>query len=250
VAPSSFVRSAALAALLVGSLTAGCRRRAPPAPPAAKVATPPGLPDVRCPAAAELSALLAEAGRSVRTDCTVLAPGFFWAAAALSTDDKGSAPPRLSFVSGGPGLRTISFDVEPPAPDPVARLVASSKALAVRIRVTRSRQHLVRLGVVGRPDDKSPDSDEVALVLQLVAHAPPHLVWVGPGDQTRLASDGCLTERTVEFEMPFRRNIEVFTSSRARPTAGKPCPPAGPGTQESVTARGVPLRPGRAVGKP
>ena len=49
--------------------------------------------------------------------------------------------------------------------------------------------------------------------------------------------------------MPFRRDLEVFATSRARPASpGRTCPPTGAGTQEAIPIRGVPLKAGRPLG--
>jgi hypothetical protein len=212
------------------------------------VATTPEPGSVRCPTSEALAALVAEPGRTVRVDCFPYSPQYFWTAAALSYDAKGgSPPPRLSFITGAPGLATVAFDIDPGPTEAIDKLIRGSQAVAVRIKPARTRQHLVRLGVVGQHDPKSHDglqSQELALVLQLVAHAPPKLIWTGVGDQTVVGADGCISERTLDFEMPFRRDLEVFTSSVSR---GKSCPPGGPGTQETVPARGLPLKGARTL---
>jgi hypothetical protein len=242
VAPLRAAPSRIAVLLLLAALAAGCRRRPPPPP---RAAAPPDAGSVHCPPAETLAALVAEKGRTVRVDCFPYSPSYFWTAAALSFDAGNAGPPRVSFITGGPGLATLAFDIDPAPTEAIARLIHDSQGVGVRIRPARSRQHLVRLGVVGR---RGAESNELALVLQLVAHAPPHLVWVGPGDQTSTGPDGCITERTLEFEMPFRKDLEVFTTSQARPAApGRTCPSGGPGTQESVPARAVPLRPARTL---
>jgi hypothetical protein len=141
------------------------------------------------------------------------------------------------------------FDVEPAPTSQIQELIRTSRRVTVRAARTRSQQHLVRLGVVGYKDDKGLDSSEIALVLQLVAHAAPQIVWAGNGDQVSVGSDGCVVERTLDFEMPFRRDIEVFTQSRAHPLPGgkQTCQPQGPGTQETFPARAVSIKPGRAL---
>jgi hypothetical protein len=212
-----------------------------------KATAAPDAGSVRCPPPGELAALLSEPGRTLRTDCIAFAPSYFWTAAALRYDDK--TPPRLSLVTGGPGLHTMAFDVDPGPTEAISQLIHESRAVEVRIRATRSRQGLIRMGVVGRRDDKGVETDELAMVLQLVAHAAPRLVWAGAGDQTRAGADGCISERVLDFEMPFRRDLEVFTTSRSRPASpGRSCPPGGgPGTQEAVPIRAVPLKAGRAL---
>jgi hypothetical protein len=192
--------------------------------------------------------MVAEPERTLRVDCYPFSP-FFWTAVALNYDPKGVAAPKVSFVTGGPGFRALAFDVDPGPTEPIAQLIKASRAVEVRVRPTRTRQRLVRLGIIGRHDDKGTDREELAMVLELVAHSAPHLIWAGPGDRATPAADGCISERTVEFEMPFRRELEVFTATGSRPgSPGKSCPPAGPGIQESAPLRGVPLRPARPVG--
>jgi hypothetical protein len=238
-------------ALLLAAPLAGCRKRPPPAAPARTAAAPLDAGSVRCPTPEALAALVVEPGRTVRVDCFPYSPQYFWTAAALSYDPKGGGPPpRLAFVTGGPGLATLAFDIDPGPTEAIDRLIRGSRGVAVRIKPARSRQHLVRLGVVGQHDPRGSDglqSEELALVLQLVAHAAPKLIWTGPGDQTVVGPDGCVSERTIDFEMPFRRDLEVFTSSQSRATGGKPCPPGGPGTQESIPARAISLKAARPL---
>jgi hypothetical protein len=203
---------------------------------------------VPSPAEATLLALVAEPGRTAHVGCVDYS-SYFWAGTALSVDDSGKTPPRLSFITGGPGTAVYAFDVDPGPTAAIAELIKTSRKITVRTLRTRSSQHLVRMGVVGQRDDKG-TSDEIALVLMLVAHSAPHIVWAGPGDQTSLAADGCVQERRLDFEMPFRRDIQVFSHSSSHPPAGgnQTCPPEGPGTQETYPARTVPLKPGRPLG--
>jgi hypothetical protein len=241
----------AILALLLAAPLAGCRKR-PSQPPVPRAAPAAQTGSVRCPAPAALAVLVAEPGRTVRVDCFPYSPQYFWTAAALSYDPKGAGPPpRLSFVTGGPGLATLAFDIDPGPTAAIDHLIRASQGVGVRIKPARSRQHLVRLGVIGQHDPRASEglqSEELGLVLQLVAHAPPKLIWTGPADQTVIGPDGCVTERTLEFEMPFRRDLEVFTSSQARAAAGgKACPSGGPGTQETVPARGIALKAARIL---
>ena len=57
------------------------------------------------------------------------------------------------------------------------------------------------------------------MLLQLVAHQPPKILWTGPGDQIT-TEGGCISEQLVEFEMLFRTRLERFNITRSRPVAG------------------------------
>jgi hypothetical protein len=234
---------------LTGAFAAGCKRKPPPpaAQPAALSAKPGAAPGVPCPPVASIAAPLAEPGRTVHVGCVDYS-SYFWAATALSVDDAGKSPPRLTFVTGGPGMGMYAFDVDPGPTKQIEELIKTSTSITARAARTRSQQHLLRMGVVGQKDGGA--SSEIALVLQLVAHSAPQIVWAGNGDQVSVGADGCIVERTLEFEMPFRRDIQVFTQTRAHPPAGgkQVCSPQGPGTQDTYTARGVPLKSGRALG--
>jgi hypothetical protein len=231
------------------AFAAGCKRRPPPPPPrpAALSVQPEAAPGVPCPPVASIAALLAEPGRTVHVGCVDYST-YFWAATALSVDDAGKSPPKLTFVSGGPTMGMYAFDVDPGPIKEIAELIKTSKSVSARAARTRSQQHLVRMGVVGQKDGGQ--SSEIALVLQLVAHSAPQIVWAGNGDEVSVGPDGCIVERTLDFEMPFRRDIQVFSQSRAHPPAGakQACAPQGPGTQDTYTARAVPLKSGRALG--
>jgi hypothetical protein len=88
------------------------------------------------------------------------------------------------------------------------------------------------------------------VVLQMVAHKPPRVLWVGTGDQVRVEG-GCVTEQAVGFEMPFGTRLEVVRSVRARPAEAGGKLPAGcassPGTQEPVDFKPVSLKPPRVL---
>jgi hypothetical protein len=243
--PSSLVGWPAAFALVVAiALFAGCRRKSQPKPPAQ-------AGGIACPSADELAKLVAEPGRIARTDCTVYSPGFFWLAVALTTAEKPPLAPRLLLLSGGGALSPIAFDVEPIPAAALERFLGNGGETAVKIRKTRSSQHLVRLGVVSRRPPKGVEWDEIGILLQLAAHAPPQLLWTGPGDASSLGPDGCVTERQVEFEMPFRNDLQMFTTSRSSP--GKPgiaaqdCVSGGPGTQEGLAYRPLSLKAGRKL---
>jgi hypothetical protein len=173
--------------------------------------------------------------------------GRYWMAGALSYG--GAAAPRLHLITGGVWSRTLAFDVEPAPVEAIAELVGASLDVAVRIKA-RPEGRLVRLGVVGRRGPDGIESDEIAVLLELVAHAPPRLLWSGRGDQARLTADGCIDERLVDFQMLFGRRLEMFVTGRSRPRvagAGARCA-AGPGLQESLAPNPVALKAGRVIG--
>jgi hypothetical protein len=231
---------------------------APAAPAAAQVPPAPPLPEIHCPPE-DTFAPLGGKGRVLRTACVVFAPGRYWLGTALSYDDKlGKTPgqggagrtPKLSFLSGSPGGKVMVFDVQPLPTAAIEALIKDSKQVGVQIRKTRDDRSLVRLGVTGSGGDPALDLREVGMLLQLVAHKPPSLLWTGPGDQIAVEG-GCLSEQRVEFEMLFRTRLERFSMTRTRPVAGgKPeaCA-AGPSMQETVAFQGVPLPRGRALGE-
>jgi hypothetical protein len=233
-------RPGVLALIVFLAFGAACRRK--------KNAPPAEAGGISCPAPEALAALVKEPSRIVRTDCVVYSPGFFWLAIALTTAEKPPAAPRLILLSGGGTPTPIAFDVDPMPAAAIERLNDGTRQLGVQIRKTRSSQHLVRLGVVARRPDGI-EWEEVGILLQLAAHKPPNLLWTGPGDAAFLGADGCLTERRIEFEMPFRTDLQMFTTSTSRPTkpTAKNCPPSGPGTQEAVGYRPLPLKPGRKL---
>jgi hypothetical protein len=185
--------------------------------------------------------------RPLRTACTVLYEGFYWGAAALTYSEKGAAQPTFHFLTGGPHSRTLVYDVEPAPAKEIEALIRSSQEVRVTIRRTRGDRSLVRMGVIGTSGGPArPESREIGVLLQLVAHAPPKILWWGPGDQTTVEPDGCVAEQTVDFELLFRTRLERFTTTRARPGAppagGKPAPCTPPSSmQESVSFQATPL---------
>jgi hypothetical protein len=250
------------ALLLMGIVTiaatslSACKKKAPPPPtvaaPVGQVPPAPPLPEINCPPESTFAPLGGK-GRVLHTACTVFAPGRYWLATALSFDEKPGKTgrdPRLSFLSGSPGGRITVFDVQPLPAAAIEALIKDSKRVGVQIRKTRDDRALVRLGITGSAGDPSTDMREVGMLLQLVAHQPPHLLWTGPGDQIS-QEGGCISEQRVEFEMLFRTRLERFSVTRTRPAAGgKPeaCP-AGPSMQETVGFQGVALARGRALGE-
>lgn len=226
---------------VAGVLLAGCRKASRPVPVAAP--RPPDAGPGACPPPAELEALLAEPGRSVRTACHAHGDVPYWLGAALSVDPTGAGEPRLQFLSGGITSRGIVFEVEP-LPDGALRdLVSGSESVEVRVRVGRGNRSLVRLGVLGRRAAKEGVlGEELAAVLQLTAHAPPRLLWAGAGD--RITAEGnCVVEQQVDFQMLFGKQLDMVTSYRSAPGC-----PGGPGTQEPLAVRPTPLAPGRRLG--
>jgi hypothetical protein len=241
-------------------LGAGCKKQPPPPPPApppmkpvaaAPAAAPsPPLPAIPCPPA-ETFAPLKEKGRALRTDCVEFSPGRYWLAGALSYDEKTGKKPRLHLLSGGTGPRIIVFDVEPlPAAD-IEALIKQSKEIGVKVRKTREDRALVRMGITGRwGTPERPEQREAGILLQLAAHAPPKMLWMGPGDQTTTGNDGCISEQAIDFELLFRTRLERFTMVRARPVpGGKPAAPcgAGPSMQDSVSYQPRALAAGRPL---
>jgi hypothetical protein len=236
----SFTRSRMAFCLLAMSLalSPACRKKEkktsllPPGPDPSSVVCPPADKLVH---AVEAD----QKGRTVKASCVVFAPGYYWLGAALSFDPKTNGDVRLHLLSGGQAQR-IS-DIDPLPAEAIAGLMKTSSDVQVQIRKGNDNR-LVRLGVVGR--QANGDASEVGLVLQLVAHAPPRILWVGPGDEVRTA-DGCHTERTVDFEMPFGNRLEMFTNVRAK---GGPQCAGGPGSQQQIEAgKGVPLKAGRPL---
>ena len=253
------------ALLLMGIVTtaasvSACKKKAPPpapapaAPAAAQVPPAPPLPEIHCPPEDTFAALGGK-GRVLRTACVVFAPGRYWLGTALSYDDKPSKggvgrSPKLSFLSGSPAGKVMVFDVQPLPTAAIEALIKDSKQVGVQIRKTRDDRALVRLGVTGSGGDPAVDLREVGMLLQLVAHKPPSILWTGPGDQIT-TEGGCISEQRVEFEMLFRTRLERFSITRTRPVAGgKPeaCG-AGPSMQETVGFQGVPLARGRVLGE-
>ena len=282
-----------LACLMVMPLAGCKKKAPPPVPPpiqraVAPKAAPPPLPPVPCPPDAEFAPFLAEgppppaptpevpgkpgkpapnksakpapkkkAGseptRVMRTSCVEFAPGRFWLAAALTYEEKTGKNPRLGLISGSAGSKSMIFDVTPLPTAPIEKLLQDSQEIGVRVRRTRDDHSLVRLGVTGGPGGGKPDLQEIGLLLQLVAHRPPALIWVGPGDQVTTTPAGCINEQTVDFELLFRTRLEKFAMNRVRPDAtGKL--PAGckvdPSMQDSVAFQPVPLPAGHILGEP
>jgi hypothetical protein len=121
--------------------------------------------------------------------------------------------------------------------------------LRVSIRKPSTDSHLVRIGVFGLHGGDRAEADELVAVLKLVAHAPPQLLWTGPGDQVRTTADGCVAERTVDFDMPFGDKLEMTTMSRAHrkdPKVKATCPGVQ-NTQQTLDSRGQPLPPSRVL---
>jgi hypothetical protein len=222
-----------LATLVTALALAGCRKKSPPAPPPTAQPAPTARPlaasrpdaaPISCPAPESFATLAAKKGRTLRSGCVVLYEGFYWGAAALTYNEKGPAQPALHFLTGGPHSRTLVFDVEPAPAKEIEALIRGSREVAVNIRRPRGDRSLVRMGVVGKSGtaDK-PQSREIGVLLQLVAHSPPKILWWGPGDETSVEANGCVHEQTVDFELLFRTRLQRFTTSRARPPAdGKP----------------------------
>jgi hypothetical protein len=231
------LRRPCVALLCLAALFGGCKKK--PTPPPSLVGHPAAarLPTITCPPEDKLVKAVEgdQKGRTVRTACVVFAPGYYWLAAAVSYDPKTSGEVRVHLISGGQAGR-IS-DVEPVPAAALTDLIKASEQVDVQIRKGNDNR-LVRMGVRGRHGG---DLDEVGMVLQLVAHAPPRLLWVGAGDQRRTA-DGCTTQRTVDFEMPFGTRLEMMTAMRA--TGGPQCT-SGPTSQQQIESRGVALKAGR-----
>jgi len=251
--------------LLIGIATimaaAACKKQSPPPPPAtpppapaaAKAPAAPPLPEITCPPESTFTPLGGK-GRVLHTACTVFSPGRYWLATTLSYDQKpGKAgrAPKMSFLSGSPGGRIIVFDVQPLPVAAIAALIKDNKQVGVQIRRTREDRSLVRLGITGSSANPAkPDLREIGMLLQLVAHQPPKILWTGPGDQITTEGD-CISEQRVEFEMLFRTRLERFNMTRTRPVeGGKPeaCA-AGPSMQETVAFQGVSLARGRTLGE-
>jgi hypothetical protein len=222
-------------ALCFAMASGGCRRRAPRSSGAGSQSADGG---VSCPANEELARRLAEPGRTVRAQCLLFAPGYYWLGAALSYDAKGAAPPRLQYLSGG--YSTRAYEIEPAPVEALAALIKSSNEVEVQIRKGRGESRLVRLGVVGRR--AGGESSEVGMVLQLVAHKQPQVLWTGAGDERRRAPDGCVVDRHVDFSMPFGDRLEMVTTFSA--PGGCATPPA---SQQAVDYRAVSIKPGRPL---
>jgi hypothetical protein len=231
--------SGILLVVCVAAALAGCKKKRPPA----STAFPrPDPNSVVCPPLDKLVHAVEQdqKGRTVRASCLVFAPGYYWLAAAVSYDPKTRGDVRVHLISGGQAQR-IS-DVEPLPAGALDKLLQNSDDVEARIRRGPDNR-LVRLGVLGRRKNQQPEAEEIGMVLLLKAHAPPLLVWLGPGDQVT-TQDGCRLERSVDFEMPFGNRLEMITSTRAQ--GGANCR-SGPGSQEQIESKGVALKAGRSL---
>jgi hypothetical protein len=217
---------------------AGCRKPKP-------AASAPDAGGVTCPSSDALAAMVREPGRTLHVGCLAYAPAYFWTAAALSYETQSRGQVRLQLLSGGPGMGTSLFDVAPIPTDSVEELIRGTTQLEVVVRKPHGAQ-LVRLGVVGRKGaPPRVQSEEIVVLLRLQAHGPPAIVWVGGGDTVTL-NEGCLHERTVEFELPFKTRLEMTSSARSRPVEGRPCPPPS-SLQEPLSMKALPLAKGRTL---
>jgi hypothetical protein len=233
---------------------------AAPASPEDKAGVKPGEKPAPKPKPAKKVAAGKAPARALRTSCVVFAPGRFWLAAALGFDEKTGKNPRLALLSGSPASKMMVFDVVPLPTAPIEKLLSESKEIDVHIRKTRDDHSLVRLGVAGGPGGDKPDSREVGILLQLMAHKPPAILWMGEGDQVTTDAQGCVVEQAVDFELLFHTRLEQFTIGRPRPDKTGKVPAtckAGPSTQESLNYRAQALPPGHvydpaapAAGKP
>jgi len=234
----SIGRHVFLLALCVAA-SGGCKKKRPAVNPAMPRPDP---NSVVCPPLERIVHAVEEdqKGRTVRASCVVFAPGYYWLAAAVSYDPKTRGDVRVHLISGGQAQR-IS-DVEPLPATALAELVKGSDEVEAVIRRGPDNR-LVRLGVLGRHKGKQPEAEELGMVLQLKAHAPPLLIWIGPGDEIS-TQDGCHLERSVDFEMPFGSRLEMVTSTRAK--GGANCT-SGPASQQQIESKGVALKAGRTL---
>jgi hypothetical protein len=235
---------------ITAALAGGCKRSKKGS---AAVAHPDTRPDVRadtavaaCPDTTAIAKILGEPAALLRSGCFGFPYGTYWMAGVVHHDRKTGAPPRVQLVAGGSGPGATVFDVKGPATETVAALAKRSDDLEVTLKA--GRRSLVRFGIAGR---RGGTSEEIAIVLQLVAHSPPKLVWVGAGDQVTAAANGCVSETRVSFDTLFGSRLEIYVNHRARRAddkPGPPCPAAGLGSQETVQMNGVALEAGRRVG--
>lgn len=236
----------------------GCRKKAPPPATEQKTAAataPTGSPSapatvVNCPGPETFAPLDTTKGRVLHSGCVVFSPGRYWLGTALSYEQKTGKDPKLFFLTGGFGPRITVFDIEPIAAEQITKLVTTGRNVGVKIRRTREDTSLVRLGVFADTGDAAkPETNEIGMLLQLVAHAPPKVLWTGPGDQIATGSDGCITEQVVDFELLFRTRLERFTSQRSRPAPGakNPSCATGPSMQDSVPYQPLALKKGRLL---
>ncbi len=241
-------RALVVCACVVAAAAGGCRKKsAPPRAPATSrpltVARPDAAP-ISCPAPQAFAGLAPRKGRALRTGCVVLYEGFYWGAGALTWNEQGPAQPTVQFLTGGPYSRSLVFDIDPAPAKEIESLIRGSREVSMNIRRPRGDRSLVRMGVVGVTGTPArPESREIGLLLQLVAHAPPKVLWWGPGDQTTVDASGCVNEQTVDFELLFRTRLERFTTSRSRPLApgGKACP-SGSSMQDEIAYQATPLK--------
>lgn len=229
----------------------GCKRKRPPAQTAGAQPAPDAGAASSCPPSDAIARAFAEPGRSVRVGCHAFTGFTHWMAVVVSYADSGPAATRVQLVSGGVGPRMTAFDVPVPAAalDP---LVRSGRTVEAHLRPSSSS--LMRIGVTARRGDSAaPDDEEIAALLQLVAHKAPRLIWVGAGDRVT-AEGGCVIERKVDFQSLFNSRIDMVTGTRARPQPGAKVAEGacsgGPGMQEPLAANPVALPPGRAVEMP
>jgi hypothetical protein len=227
--------------VLLGALTAGGCRKSKPASARLDAGA------VTCPSNEALTTLVSEPGRTVHVGCLVYAPAYFWTAAALSYDAQTRRNARLALLSGGPGMSISRFEVAPIPTDSLYDLIQGTLRPEVVVRKPRGAQ-LLRLGVVGRKGEPPrQQSEEITVLLRLQAHGPPAILWVGGGDGVTI-TEGCLHERTVDFELPFRTRLEMVSTTRSRPLEGRPCPPAS-SMQESLPMKPIALARGQTVAR-
>jgi hypothetical protein len=242
--PGRAGRLAATLACLALLLATACRKRA-------AVPRPKGHPrdgGVTCPAAETLAEMVSQQGRRALADCVVYAPGFFWLGAALTYEAPGGGQPRLSLIYSGQPPGGI-FELEPVPSEALTRIIKANQDLRVSIRKPGPESRLVRVGVYGQHGGDRPQADELVVVLRLVAHSPPEILWTGPGDEVRTDAHDCVAERTVDFEMPFGERLEMSTVQRAHrrePGGKQTCIPA-PSTQQTVEYKAQALKPSRPL---
>jgi len=236
---------------VIGLALAGgpaCKKKAPPeaesdkAPAAAQKG--PAGPSLECPPPTTFAPLSTEKGRKLETACVVFASGLYWLATALEYDEKTGANPALYFMSGNASGRVMVYDLKPAPTEAIQKLIQDSKRVSMQIRRTHNDNALVRLGVMGHMGEgENADRVEVGMLLKLVAHAPPQVLWVGEGDRRVTGPDGCVEEQVIDFELLFRTRLEKFATARAYPAPGNKtatCRP-GPSMQDSVAFKPVSL---------
>jgi hypothetical protein len=224
-------------------LGAGCKKRPPPAAPTSPAAAT--KPSITCPSKAEIARALGAADRRVEADCLAYGESMFWLAGALVFGATPAEKPRLALVSGSPWVRWLVYDVDPAPLEAIDQLVRGSEDVQLRMRNGRRERRLVRLGVVGRPKKGAPDSVEILTLLRLGGHGPPEVVWTGKGDEVTTTPGGCVSERSIDFELLFGTRVEMFTTNKTRKPAAD-CP-GGMDLQETLTSRPVRMKPGRPI---